>query len=256
MAKRKDSLSLFEVFGRRQPAPPVAKPATALRPDVPGPAAVWPPALDGQTSAQPAQPQGDQPQRPTADPAGEAFGIGRDGRRIQLTMTQTGWMIAAGGALVLLVCAFLLGRYSTPRPPGVPAIGPAGGNAAGLGVKGGAPAINVGPEAGAPAKRVVGKYYLVIQGIPDKTTKHYQDAEAIVAFMKENGVPADIRESKESYLVWSLDPMDKNDDEKALAYVKRIEDLGKKYKTKGGYNFSQAASPDGKPWFIAAKPDK
>lgn len=254
MAKRKDSLALFEVFGKKPKASSVLPSWMQKQPPAAGDA----PAAANDTAGAPTAPTGAEqppgesmpPQLPPAEAAPTVGGTGsfeRSGVHVRLTMSQTGWLVSAAGVLVLLAASFLLGRLSAPtteRP--LPPILPAPGAGTPAGPTGGGEA-----NRAKTVSRIVGKYYLVIQGIKDKDKdKGYRDAENIVAFLAREGVPADIRELGSSYIVWSGDPMDKPDDAKALDYVRKIEDLGKKYKSVGAYDFNQKGSRDGKPWYI------
>lgn len=254
MAKRKDSLALFEVFGQKP------SPASDAASQSPGQQAQAP-----QAPQQPSQPVPPQPQVPVAkevpalpvtdvepaqDPGAWRNFVTTQGKTVQFSLQQIHLIVAGSGLVILLIAVFFAGRLSASKevPPG-PIVPQTAGTGSMEGTNAVATAVDNAEKVG---PRTIGKYYLVIQGIPGKTPEHYQDAQAIVAFLKENQVPASVHELRESYIVWSEDPMDKADDKAALDYARKIEDLGKKYKDKaeGKYNFSQKGSRDGKPWYI------
>ena len=260
MAKRKDSLALFEVYAKKPSASTsvpawVQKPAQpAGAPDAGAPVQPQdaPPADGGSQVSQepsvtpmepPALPQSQRQAESAPAPDATPGWFEQAGGKVRLTLPTVAWLGVGVGVLALVMVAFLVGRMFPPTLE--PILAPVGsGNGTGPETAGGA------SDGAGSGKRIAGKYYLVIQGIKDKNEAHYKDAEAIVAFLKANGVPASIHELRSSYIVWSEDPMDKPDDAKALDYAKRIEDLGKKYKAVGAYDFNQKGSPGGKPWYI------
>jgi hypothetical protein len=257
MAKRKDSLALFEVFAKKPSASP-SVPAWVQKPAQPAgqPGAAAPaqpqdaPPPDGgtQVSQEPSVTSMEPPALPQDEPASTAGAtpgwFEQAGGKVRLTLPTIAWLGVGAGMLALVMVAFLLGRMF---PPVDQALGPI---LAGSGSGNGVESPGGDADGARSGKRIAGKYYLVIQGIKDKNETHYKDAEAIVAFLKQNGVPASVHELRSSYIVWSEQPMDRPDDAKALEYAKTIEELGKKYKAVGGYDFNQKGNPGGKPWYI------
>lgn len=270
MAKRKDSLALFEVFGQK-PTPasnPAGGASDAQSPVQQSPAPATEPvqAQVNKSVAAAASVAPPLPDRPAPDRVAQtdqAQSIWQklqagQGKTLDLKLSQMHVILAGVGLLVVLGLAFMAGRMTAGGMKSESPVGPiTGGNA-----PEGSGSTDTTAGTGETTKvgnRIVGKYYLVIQGIPGKTPEHYQDAQEIVDFLKENDVRASIHELSQSYIVWSEEPMDRPDDKKALDYVRKIEDLGDKYKekAKGKYNFSQKGGRDGKPWYIPQpKPQK
>ena len=175
----------------------------------------------------------------------------RDGR-VAVSLDYV-WCGVLGLALVTLVLAvFLLGwklgAGSAPGP-GVPV--PEKRDV--LGEK---DAARPKPRPPAP-ERVVGKYYMLIQGVEGMTEQHKAEAERIVEFCQEAGLQVDIGQmlDPDQYVVWSLTGFDSPDSQEAKEYARRVRELGKKYKAKyGTYELRQAYPSGDWPWFHQYRP--
>jgi len=263
MAKRKGSLSLFEVIGRKpnstgpapapltgpgmiatpvqtsragQTPPPQARPmAAALSQNTAGSSAgqpaVRPPAMPGQAAPPVARPT------KRVEPPFE-----RCGDQYRVSLNFTSWAIVGGALLVLLVAVFMVGRASVARP--VAFAGAPDGGSAPTGESGATDGNNTGTptdKAAAAGKRQVGKYYLVIETMTlgDKQRQR-ADAEKIVDFLKAHDVPADLRSDRTQthVVVWSLTPFDSDKSEVANDFAEKIKKLGSQYHPQD-YHFRQ-----------------
>ena len=155
--------------------------------------------------------------------------------RVKLSLNYVSLLVAGLAVLLGLLLAFCLGRWSAS--PGT---------------------VEATPAPALPSQRterVPGKYYLIIQGLQGMTDNHRSDAEDIQRFLEQEGVECDVAiwpGDPKQYVVWSCRGLDSEIDEKAFAYVKKIEALGRKYKSQGGrYDFKQARDRNGQitPWF-------
>lgn len=236
MAKKKDSMALFEVIWKTRPAqrdsginvPEWMKPGGEAPPD-----------------AEARKPDGEAPTEaaPIAPPA-----------RVTLSLSQAQLALAVVGLAIVLVVAFVLGRATVGSltPAGdAPQATPAIDEVAAYDV-GGSPQAPLAFPADEP--RVSGRYYLVIQGMRGMTAEHRQAADEIVAYLRGEGVPAEVGTysgKPRQYVVWSLTGFDASDSPEALGYVGYIEELGQRYKARGGrYEFSHRDREGRlKPWF-------
>ncbi len=241
MAKKKDSVALFEVLTRTRQNRKEA--------------GLGVPSWMG--SSKPADQAGElQP----ISPAPEVGAIPADPMvstadgRLKLSLNYVSCLVAALGLVVLLVLAFWLGHWTGralgadgPQPP---AVGQRPQQPSGQ-----PPPGDQGPT---PAVRVSGKYYPVIQGTQGLTQQRYEDAEKIVQYLARNGLQADVRiwrGTPRQYVVWSLSGFDSPQSDEALEFIARVEQLGRKYLAEGGrYGFSQRDRAGRlKPWFIRAR---
>ena len=273
MTKKKDSVALFEVITKdreKYPKGGVAVPGwMGGAPHKPGvhpeqgapqgpsvPQDQLAPEVPAALASEPAAP----PSRPeTGEPM-----LSISGGRIRLSLNYTVSLVAAFALVVVLFGAVALGRLTAGA--GRPA-GESGGNLPGIldagkgeGEQRKAPAPKA-PQAGqktvpakaqtpaAPATRIVGKYYLVIQTLRGGlTTELEKEAFKIRDFCVANGKPADVQEQNGNYIVWSLTPLDSPSakDPKVQQYAQEIEELGRKYASQGGrYNLMQRRSAGG-----------
>lgn len=255
MAKRKDSVALYEVIGKSRQARAEAGltiPAWMGRhrsDALPVPAV---PAVSDEDRLPVTLPP---PVAKTAAATLTEPPVSISQGRLRLSLTYV-ICVAAGAALVLLLVAmFLLGRASAPSPRAEKA-------EAGAAAEASAGAIPGGTKAPPPARsgivREKGKYYLVVQGMGGKSSELLTDARAIERFCRSKGEPVDVNEytgSPRQYMVLSGQGFESSDSQEAANYVAAIEALGKNYKAQGGkYEFKQRdVGGRLKPWFVPWK---
>jgi len=251
VAKRKDSIALFEVIkNRRSDANLTVPPWMGAK----GTAGAQEPPLP---TAQPAAPG-------AASTAWSRLSSGAGGQ-LTLKLTYTHCLVAAVVlALVAIVsvwAAYQLGAGSRPAPKPAAGVtlaekvppGPhvvTGNNAA----KPSAPAVAPGPAAA--SSRVPGKYYLVIQSMVGATKADQVEAEQIRTWCAQHGEPATVatyrlsRTGKELCIVWSLRPFNSSSSPEAQEFGKHIETLGKLYNAQyKRYDFRQRRDGKFEPWF-------
>jgi hypothetical protein len=286
--KKKNSIALFEVIQKSRrseanmevpkwmtgsPAAPGSPAEAPALPPVPPPAPV-PVSAPTPQRAVPAGPRTvpavasvPAPAAPAAPASAGAreWLLAVSGKRVRLSLTYPVCAAVAGGALVLLIGGFALGRWSAPRPEAAEPAGlplrdrvPMGKN-----VLGGAKLPPVGkggaPAAATPTTRAKGKWFLVIQTLGGMTRADFDEATRIADFCKKEGCPATVaeytpnpaRSTRKKYIVWSLTPFDTGDSEPAKAFAHKVEEIGKayfgKYKT---HDFRQkSANGRFEPWF-------
>lgn len=148
-------------------------------------------------------------------------------RRLTVTLNYVSCAAAVVGLMVLVGGAFWLGRVTGPAGPV---------RAAGVGLGGDKKATTSDdkgktPKATVP-KRVPGKYYLVIQQLPGKSTQDLVDARGIAKFCNANNTPAKVWQTKNYYYVWAFQAFDSYPatlTPEALTYAQGIEKLGREY---------------------------
>ena len=270
VAKRKDSIALFEVITKRRSdvnlnVPPWmgAKDSSSAGEPPPSPTA---PAVQ---SAAPGVLPGAAPSAlPGALPSASSRAWSRlaSGAGGQLTLKLTyAHCLLAGAVLALVVivsvwAAYRLGSASVPAGPAANApltdrvpLGQyvvAGQGAA----KSGAPAVTPAP---APTSvRVPGKYYLVIQEMVGATEADRAEAAQIADWCTAHGEPATVaghtvpRTGKTFPIVWSSRPFDSATSPEALDFGRKVEALGKTYKAQyKRYDFRQQRNGKFDPWF-------
>ena len=220
MVRKKDSVALFEVIsksrgkhqesgmsvprwitGSEEPEEP-ASPEERLRvePDRPAPT-----------------------MREPSGPAEPMFAT--SGRRLKVSLNYLSCTIVVLGLVLALAGAFALGRATAPASP----VEKPGKTTAGTRqVKG--PVRGTRPPVTRNPRRVLGKYYLVIESLKGKGLKDRAEAERIAEFCKQNGEPADVQSMGTKYIVWSLTGFDSPRSEAAIRHARFIQDnLGKEY---------------------------
>jgi hypothetical protein len=168
---------------------------------------------------------------------------------------QTAWRLpvppkalVVGVAAVLVVALAVWGvaKVVAGKPS---AASPAGG--AGTGIVGAG--AYAGPGDVAPADRVKGKYYLVIERLKGVSEKDWAEAKTIQTFLGERkyqGRPivATIEKAgrnQDFYAIWTVSPgFDDPGSADAKAFALEVERLGREYSSKyGTYRFQQRARP-------------
>ncbi|MFP4054006.1 MAG: hypothetical protein ACLFV7_09100, partial [Phycisphaerae bacterium] len=91
------------------------------------------------------------------------------GSKLTLSVSHVALLVAAGGAIVLLAAAFLLGRMTAP-----------------------AAAPQTPGDATAPTRRETGRYYLVVEATDSATIGDRKEAEHIAWFLEQQGVEASV----------------------------------------------------------------
>ncbi len=231
MARKKNSIALFENISKSR--------ANQEQMDMNVPA--W-------MGDEPDQPQTEQSAKAKAKAAAKAAPepsdaiVSTDGGKLRLCLDYTSCSVLAGVLILLLAITFVLGRATVGNSGGPDKADQSAGKTGG--VTGGGIA-NIQP-------RVVGKYYMVIQALPGDSTEYRTDAAAIVKYLANDGIYAEVMTvgsgSEARVIVWSLDAYDIGDSPQARQYVENIEALGRRYLAGGGkYNFSQK---EGNAWWI------
>ncbi len=260
MAKRKDSIALFEVIKNRRSdanlnVPPwMGGKGSAGAEAYPPPAAA--PKVQQAPQAQPAGPG-------AASRAWSRLASGAGGQ-LMLRLSYT-HLLLAGAALVLVIVVSVWAAYRLGSKSGPASAAPdttlTNRVPAGQHVVAGKAASNSGTQApavapAATAARVTGKYYLVIQSLVGASKEDQAEAEQIRAWCAQHGEPATVathtlaRTGKPRCIVWSLRPFDLPSSPEAQAYGRKIETLGKDYKAQyKRYDFRQQRDGKFDPWF-------
>lgn len=251
-SKRKDAVALFEAISRTKPKLPEANMNVpgwmARQQQAPEPPKVPVPVASGRSLSELQQRASQLAGLPrTREPI-----FSTAGGRMRVSLNYVSGGVAAGGFVLLLLVAFLLGRSSASPgksveqpPPGAPPLNPAV-------VRG----IEQGPSTGSPPARVKGKHYLIIQSMMGNTDRHKADAQKIVEFLHRNGEEAETRPTTSgSWVVLSFRPYDSPQSPEAIQFAQKIEELGKKYTSRaegGQYDFRQRDRATGKlePFYI------
>jgi len=243
VAKRKDSIALFEVIKNRRDDANLNVPKWMGDQD---------PASQ-QESPEPPQPQ------PGAAPKSWSRIVPGSSGQLLFRLNYTHCILAAVGLVVVLVAAvwiaYAVGTGSQTTVPATP--GPMAGKVpVGQHVLGGSSG-----QPGAPvvstSGRVQGKYYLVVQALVGVDQKDLAEAGRIATWCKENGENVTVAKythpnsRKQRYIVWSLRPFDSSSGNKTNAFARKMEALGKKYfKKYRTYDFrQQMASGKFDPWY-------
>lgn len=247
MAKRKDSIALFEVIKNR-------------RSDVNLNVPKW---MGAQDSASQQESPELGPAQPGAAPKVWSRIVSGSSGQLLFRLNYTHCILAAVGLVLVLIAAVWIayaagsGSHTTVAagsgpmakkvPPGKHVLGNGSGKAA---AKGEAPAVS-------PSGRVPGKYYLVVQALAGIDNKDLAEAGRIATWCRDNGEQVTVAKythpnsARKRYIVWSLRPFNSRSGEETLAFGKKVEALGKRYFAKHKtYDFRQRTST-GKldPWF-------
>lgn len=244
MAKRKDSIALFEVIKNRRDDANLNVPK-------------WMGAQGSASQQEP--PEAPQPEPGAAPKAWSRVVSGSSGQLL-FRLNYKHCILAAAGLIVVLIAAVWIayavgtGSQTKTPPPGPGSM--AGKVPAGKHVLGGTDGQSGTPAVSASG-RLKGKYYLVIQALAGIEEKDLAEAGRISSWCKANGEQVTIAKythrnsSKKRYIVWSLRPFDSRSGQDALTYAKTVEALGKKYFAKyRTYDFRQRTSANKfDPWF-------
>lgn len=218
MAKKKDSTALFEVISKTRETQHQAGfsvptwMGTDKQPD------------DSTVSEPPPTPKS----RPTASKpatlAGEPI-VSTAGGRLSISLSQRACLAVAAGLVVLMALMFVLGRVTADDSKPAEGDGPQ---------KAG---ITNGNGGKAKYEPVAGKYYLLIQKLKSNRTVDRNEAERVMAYLKENRLDAWIYEAPDGYAVFSTKEYDKDDRMSAAAKADVIERVCKNYVTKYSPNY-------------------
>lgn len=213
MARKKNSVALFEVISKTKDG--------RGRDDIRIPD--WAGGQAQSADAAGAKPQDAPPPLPAYQHAGGDFASSLEDtapRRLTVTLNYVSCAAAVVGLMVLVGGAFWLGRVTGPAGPV---------HAAGAGLPGNKAKLPAKPPI---PKRVVGKYYLVIQQLPGKSAQNLTDARGIAKFCNANKVPAEVWQTASYYYVWGYRAWDTYQatlTPEALRYAQEIEKLGREY---------------------------
>ena len=248
MAKKKDSMALFEVISKSRDKRSRGEMGVPdwMGDSVPG-----------------APQQAEASTTPTAThEAARKPAIVKTGGQLQVTLNYISCLAVVLGLVLLLAGAFWLGRSTASQ----------GGEAAQAGMKAsyrpgliGQSSSKTGakqPEMKLPPRQV-GKYYLVIESTGGAQDWHLGKAREMQRFCYfEGGEPSEVRKypatqnTKEQYVVWSLTPFDSPRSREATQHAEMIERLGARYFGKhGDFKFQQRKNKDAPldPWYLKAK---
>jgi len=158
--------------------------------------------------------------------------------------------------LMLLLGAFVLGKKVAPseaptapgqaqpvtqaQPEAPPATEPV--------------AIADGPVEAKPGQRLASRYYLVIETLRGDKANDYDEAEKIIDFCSQRGLPAELVNIKGRFAVWCLLGYRSDRSSAALAHAKKVERVGQEFFAKHKtYRFMQRQKKTGplRPFFIA-----
>ncbi len=218
MAKRKDSIALFEVISKSRD-----KSSQAADFHVPG----W---MDPQAAPDDQASPGD---RPGAPAPVEAEMISTVGGRLTLSLNYVSCVAIALALVLLWAIGFWLGRWSAGQPA------PAAPPTEMVEADGGAEQVSDNPLAGLTWNK--GKYCLVIQELAGGEPKHEQDAWVIMRYLADQGVPAYVVSYQGRYRVLSLEGVDATTGDQADGFRASIERLGLQYSQAGNdYDFKGA----------------
>jgi len=257
VAKRKDSIALFEVITKRRSdanlnVPPwMGAKGTADAQELPP----GPPTVPTVPTAQPAVPG-------AASRAWSSLASGAGGQ-LTLKLSYTHLLLAAAVLVLVLIVSVWIGYSLASAPsPAKPAANATMANKVPLGqhvVAGPGVAKSGTPVAEAQAStaaRVSGKYYLVIQSLVGASKEDQVEAEQIRAWCAQHDEPATVathtlaKTGRSRFIVWSLRPFDSSSSAEALNYGRKIEALGKKYNAQyKRYDFRQQRDGKYDPWF-------
>ncbi len=238
MARKKNSGGLFEVISKTKEtrsesglSVPKWMGGSQAQAEAPPPPAEAPSVLP--PSIKPKRPR--PAPRPARAPAHKPT-VFTAGRRLHLSMNFVSCAVVLASLVVLLVGAFLLGRWTA-------------GDGGTIQASMGEPPLkrDVVPGDGKTTStdsstRVPGKHYLVIQNLMGNTETHKAEAFRIRDYCKEAGEHATVcsYDKDKSFIVWSLKPMDSPTSEAAIKYAEAIEKLGNGYFQKyHTYDFRQ-----------------
>ena len=158
--------------------------------------------------------------------------------------------------LMLLLGAFVLGKKTAPseaptapnqagpvsqaQPEAPPATEPV--------------AIADGPVEAKPGQRLASRYYLVIETLRGDKANDYDEAEKIIDFCSQRGLPAELVNIKGRFAVWCLLGYRSDRSSAALAHARKVERVGEEFFAKHKtYRFMQRQKKTGplRPFFIA-----
>ena len=288
MARRKNAMALFEIISKhrdKRTEPKVAIPKWMMRRDPDEPVDETPPqhtAPEADVQEPPAEPteqeapapreQREAQEAPQPQPIVDAELVPRDqdaqaeggskilvieDGQVNVSLNYVGAGVAVTGVVVLLLGAFLTGRYSAPGGH-TAAVGPPVGPPPGKKVtppKGPGKGTHVAkkPPAAVPQK---GKFYLVIQHLTGSEQLVRADGNKIIKFCTDNGYPAKTMRQKRPngqymYMVWSLKPFKSLTDPAATLHAEKIDELGKQYfRLHGKYRLTQREGGKIKLWLM------
>ncbi len=243
MAKRKDSIALFEVIKNRRDDANLNVPK-------------W---MGGQGSASQQEPPEPVQAQPGAAPKARSRIVSGSSGQLLFRLNYTHCILAAVGLVLVLIAAVWIAYAAGSGSSATVPAGPgkmAGKVLPGKHVLGNGSGKGKAPAA-SPSGRVPGKYYLVVQALGGIDNKDLAEAGRIATWCKENGEQVTVAKythpnsARKRYIVWSLRPFDSRFGEEAEAFGKKVEALGKRYFAKHKtYDFRQRTST-GKldPWF-------
>lgn len=248
MAKKKDSIALFEVMVKGRGTPKeTADHDVAVEP------AARPSAEGVYRTAPPVE--AEQPASGNAvrwTPRRLLLGSA-DSERIKVSLSPTGWMCVAAGMLLLVLFSFSLGRmsvkdsYPQSAEPVVTnarssepahklaAVAPTP-TATLIAPANAARQAPVAPPVDAPSQQ---KHFVVIQQLlKDNVETNKADAGRIVEFLAEHGVASFVYPSSNGkYQVIANRPFDRQNDPAADKFKDEIKRLGRQY-GRDGYDFN------------------
>ncbi len=185
-------------------------------------------------------------------------------QRVRLSLPILTAAIAAGCILVALVAAFTIGWLAAPGPsPKEATLGDAAVSA---------PVDTQGPPplnsqnrpamvATTTGQRSPDRQYLIIETLRGASQDDLNEADRIVAFVAQRGLPADIqltgRNTNPRYVVWSLQGFLDRESPEAKAFVEKVQGVGEAYFERyGTYRFRQEREGRPQPFWVSGKQEK
>lgn len=224
MAKKKNTVALFEVISKSK--------AENIEPDMSVPGWMRAPSAKGE-----AEPASKAPAANRVKAPGSEAVFSKAGGRLRLSLNYVSCLVVAFGLVVLASLSFWLGRATAEHED----------QAIQANMRAdldGERAEREEPDR--PRTRQAGKYYMVIQMLPDDSPGSEQEAIRIADWCShpDNGEPATVNRydlrGQSRILVWSLKPFDKTDAKSIENHALLVEELGRRYFGKyGTYDFRQ-----------------
>lgn len=181
-------------------------------------------------------------------------------QRVRLSLSMLTACIAAGCILVAIIMAFTFGRLTAPDAPATSA-----GDVA-------PPTADVTPPplgnqdrpamvATTTGQRSPDRQYLIIETLQGAGETDLAEADRIVAFVGQRGLPADIkrtgRDENAKYVVWSLQGFLDHESPEANAFVQDVERIGEAYFNQyGTYRFRQERQGQPQPFWVSGKQER
>jgi hypothetical protein len=186
-------------------------------------------------------------------------------QRVRLSLPILTAAITAGCIMVALVAAFTIGWLAAPGP-GPAAEADSISDAQSDSARAQAPPPLNNQDRPAMVATTTGqrspdRQYLIIETLRGASQDDLNEADRIVAFTAEHGLPADIqltgRNTNPRYVVWSLQGFLDRESPEAEAFVEKVQRVGETYFERyGTYRFRQERDGRAQPFWVSGKQEK